>query len=137
MTLQEQNKNTVLRFNKEFLEQANLESFHQLVAPDFINRTAPTGTPNDTPGLIKFMEMFNKSFSDITVSIEHQIAEDDFVTTRKVIHATHIGEVMGIAATGKKVAINVIDIVRLRDGKYVELWGIRDMLSVVNYLKQA
>ncbi|HEY8972179.1 MAG TPA: ester cyclase [Puia sp.] len=55
------------------------------------------------------------------------MAEDDIVVTYKAFHAIHTGPLMGIAPSGQPVVITIIDIVRLRNGKYIEHWGIRDM----------
>jgi predicted ester cyclase len=38
---------------------------------------------------------------------------------------------MGIAPTGKKVTINVIDMIRLRDDKYAKHWGVRNLSEVI------
>jgi len=35
------------------------------------------------------------------------------------------GTLMGIPPTGEKVSINVIDIVRVRNGRYYEHWGVK------------
>lgn len=42
---------------------------------------------------------------------------------------------MGIEPTGKQIKIDVIDIVRLKDGKYFEHWGINTLQSVIAELK--
>jgi predicted ester cyclase len=68
------------------------------------------------------------------IDIHEQIGEGDLVATRKTIRAVHTGEIMGHAPTGKKVTINVIDIVRLKDGKYVEHWGRNDIMQVMQSL---
>ncbi len=68
--------------------------------------------------------------------IDDQIAEGDKVTTRKTISGKHTGTLFGVAATGKPVAIEVIDIVRVQDGRYVEHWGINTLPSVLAQLKQ-
>lgn len=65
------------------------------------------------------------------VVIHDQIADGDKVTTRKSFHAIHKGEFFGVPPTGKNVVMDVIDIIRLRDGKYVEHWGILDMQRVM------
>lgn len=128
----EQNKKTVRRFNKEFLEQGKLESFHELVSTDVINHSAPAGSSNGRDGMLYFLqEILRRGFPNMTVEILDQIAEDDKVTTRKVIRATHLGEFMGVPATTKEVIINVIDIIRLRDGKYIEHWGMSNLVDIV------
>jgi steroid delta-isomerase-like uncharacterized protein len=131
----EHNKKTVQRFNKEFIERGQLESFHELVAADVVNHSAPAGSSTGKDGMLYFLqEVLRKGFPDMKVEILDQVAEGDKVTTRKTIHATHLGEFMGMAASNKKVGINVIDIIRLRDGKYVEHWGMSNLADIIAQL---
>ena len=128
----EQNKKTVARFNKEFIEQGNMQSFNELVADDVINHSAPPGSSQGADGMIYFLQhVLKPGLPDLTVEILHQVAEGDSVTTRKIIRATHKGEWMGVAPTGKSIVINVIDIIRLKDGKYTEHWGISNLAEVI------
>jgi len=130
----EQNKDVVLRFNKEFLEDGNKEILKEIVADNFINHTAPANFPNDVSGLVQFVEMMRNAFPDLTIDIHEQIAENDLVATRKTIHGTYSGNIMGHVPTGKKVTMNVIDIVRIKDGKYVDHWGRNDIMQVIQSL---
>ena len=130
-TVIELNKAIVTRFNHEFIVKGNQEVFKSLVADDLINHSAPAGTPNGPDSMFYFIQhILRVGFPDISVVIHDQIAEADRVTTRKTFHATHTGEFMGIPASNKKVAIEVIDIIRLRDGKYVEHWGASNLAEV-------
>ena len=131
----EQNKKAVLRFNKEFIEEGNLGSFHELVATDVINHSAPPGSSQGPDGMLYFLQnILRKGFPDMKVEILDQIAEGDRVTTRKAIHATHLGEFMGVPASQKRVTINVIDIIRLRNGQYVEHWGISNLTDIISQI---
>ncbi|MEO8414904.1 MAG: ester cyclase [Ginsengibacter sp.] len=130
----EENKKVVIRFNKEFLERGNTEVLEQIVADDFTNHTAAGNFLNDVNGLIQFVEMLHKGFSDIRIDICEQVAESDLVATRKIIYARHTGEIMGHNTTGKTVEMNVMDMVRLRDGKYVDHWGRNDIMQVIQSL---
>jgi len=56
------------------------------------------------------------------------------VVTRKVFRGTHRGELMGIPPTGRTVAIDVIDVVRLEDGRTVEHWNVVDRLGLLHQL---
>ncbi|HRV96364.1 MAG TPA: ester cyclase [Anaerolineae bacterium] len=132
------NKAIVIRFNKEVIEQGNVETFNALVAEDFINHSAPPGAPKGPEGMIYFFtRILRPAFSDLKAEIYDQVAEGDKVTTRKAFYGIHTGELMGIPASNKKVVIEVIDIVRLRDGKYIEHWGINNMQSVMAQLAVA
>jgi steroid delta-isomerase-like uncharacterized protein len=131
----EQNKAIVTRFNKEVIEQGNMESFKQLVAEDMFNHAAPPGVPTGPEGMIYFFqEILKKGFPDLKVKILHQIAEGDCVTSRKEFHATHTGSFIGIPASDKKVVVEVIEIIKLRDGKYVEHWGISNLPEVMKLI---
>ncbi len=41
---------------------------------------------------------------------------------------------MGRLPTGKQVIFNVMDFVRLRDGKYVEHWGQNNIMQLIQQL---
>ena len=131
----EQNKQIVIRFNKEYVEQGNEHSFYELVSEDVVNHSAPPGTSKGSDGMIHFLQhVLRTGFPDLTVDILDQVAEGDIVTTRKAIHATHSGDFMGIPPTGKKVVINVIDMIRLKQGKYIEHWGMSNLAEVMAQL---
>jgi predicted ester cyclase len=120
----EQNKAIVVRFNKEFIEQGNENAFNELLSINVINHSAPAGMPNGKDSFHFFLnEVLRKGFPNLTVEIQEQIAERDLVTTRKKIRATHSGEIFGIPPSNKEVEINIIDIIRIQDGKYAEHWG--------------
>jgi predicted ester cyclase len=132
----EQNKAAVIRFNKLFIEQGNTEIFPELVANDLINHSAPAGA-NGPDSMIHFLHgILRAGFPDLTVHIHEQIAEGDLVTTRKEFQGTHKGEFMGIPASGRVVNIKVIDIVRLRNGQYVEHWGQSNLAEVLAALRK-
>jgi len=132
----EKNKEIVRRFNKEVIEQGNPDSFKQLMDKDFINRSAPV-TANGADGMWNtFSNILRPAFPDLTVEIYEQIAEDDKVVTRKAIIGTHKGKLFDILPTGQRIKIDVIDIVRVKDGKYVEHWGINTLQTVLSELKK-
>jgi steroid delta-isomerase-like uncharacterized protein len=131
----EKNKRIVILFNKEVIEQGNRASFMELVADDCINHAAVPGTPAGKEGMAYFLlQVLRTAFPDLKADIYEQVAENDLVTTRKSLHATHAGEFLGIPPTHKKVVIEVIDIIRLKDGKYAEHWGISNIPSVMAQL---
>jgi len=130
------NKAIVARFNQEVIEQGDVAAFHSLMDESFINRTAPPSTNNGPEGMPHtFNQILRPALPDLRVEIDDQVAEGDQVTTRKRVSGTRTGELLGIPATGWEVVIDVIDIVRLRDGKYVEHWGINNLPSILASLK--
>ena len=130
------NKAIVARFNREVIAGGDERAFREMIAPDFVNRTAPPGMPAGPEGMIMmFNQVLRPAFPDLTVEIHAQVAEGDLVTTRKTIRGTHRGEIFGIPATQRAVTIDVIDIVRVKDGRYAEHWGVNTLASVVAQLR--
>ena len=129
-------KAVVARFNKEVIEEGSEASFHALMSPEFVNRTAPPGMPPGPDGMLfMFNRVLRPAFPDLRVEIHDQIAEGGKVTTRKTIRGTHRGELMGIPPTNQAIAIEVIDIVRIHEGRYIEHWGINTLPTVLAQLR--
>lgn len=82
-----------------------------------------------------FNDILRPAMPDIHVTIRQQLSEGDLVTTRKTISGTQCGALLGIPATGRAVNIVVIDIVRVKDGKYLEHWGITSLPEVLSQLQ--
>ncbi len=59
------------------------------------------------------------------------LADGDKVVTYKTFHGTHEGEMMGIPGTGNQFAVDVMDIVRYRDGRVVEHWNVVDQIPLL------
>ena len=130
------NKATVTRFNKEVIEGGNTAAFSQIMASEFVNRSAPPGMPTGPEGMQYFFEqILRPALPDLAVDIHSQVAEGDWVTTRKTIRGTHRGPLMGLPATNKAVSIDVIDMIRLKDGRYVEHWGVTNLAEVLAQLQ--
>ncbi len=134
---EEANKEVVRRFNEEVIQNGRADIFAELMADKFVNRSVPPGAPTGPEGMWNtFQNILRPAISDLKVAIHDQVAEGDRVTTRKTISGIHTGPLMGVAATGRPIAIDVIDIVRVRDGKYAEHWGINTLTTVLTELRQ-
>ena len=130
------NKAVVRRFNEEVIGAGDAGAFKALVDPSFVNRSAPPGAPDGSESMWNtFQNILRPALAGLSVTIHDQIAEGDMVTTRKTITGTHTGALMGLAPTGRHVCIDVIDIVRVADGRYAEHWGINNLASVLAQLK--
>jgi predicted ester cyclase len=130
-------KAVVRQFNSEVIEGGSRAAFDRLVAPDFVNRSAPSGAPNGRESLWNtFQTILRPALAGLTVTIHDQLCEGDKVTTRKTIAGEHVGPLLGVEPSGKRVSIDVIDIVRIEDGRYAEHWGINNLFAVLAPWKQ-
>lgn len=130
-------KMVVRRFNKEVIAGGDRTAFEALIAPGFVNRSAPPGAPAGGESMCNtFQNVLRPALAGLAVTIHDQVEEGGKVTTRKTISGIHAGSLMGVEATGKPVSIDVIDIVRVEDGRYAEHWGINNLPSVLAELRQ-
>ncbi len=133
----EQNKQIVVRFNKECIENGKPESFEELLSDKVINHSAPAGMPNGRASFSFFLnDILRKGFPNLKVEILEQISEGDLVATRKKIRAIHSGEIFGISPSNKEVEINIIDIIRLQNGQYVEHWGQSNFDEIIKEISK-
>jgi len=98
-----------------------------MVAPDFMNHSAPEGMRDINATLAFFDNILRPAFPQIIVEIQDQIGESDRVTTRKILHSIHKGDFMGLKASGRNVAVKIIDIWRIVDAKLTDHWGMIDL----------
>jgi predicted ester cyclase len=79
-----------------------------------------------------FLGAFLNAFPEGHVTVDDMIAEGDRVVTKKTFAGTHTGEFMGSRRPGKRVELQYVDILRLRDGRIIEHWLSMDQLSFIN-----
>lgn len=130
-------KAVVARFNREVIQDGNRQSFEALIAPDFVNWTAPSDALRGAEAMwATFSSVLRPAIAGLQVRIHDQLRDGDKVVTRKTISGKHTGSLAGVEATGRDISIDVIDIVRVRDGRYVEHWGVNTLAAVVQQLRQ-
>jgi len=125
-----QNKALVSRFFKaqEDLSRskADLDALDKMLAPDFVGhyKRLPGQQP-DREGYKRALAELRATGSNTRYLIEDQVAEEDKVVTRLIVHTTHDrGELMGVAPTGRELAGKVILIHRIEGGKITEDRGL-------------
>jgi len=84
--------------------------------------------------LIQHAYFFNAAFPGYQVIPEDIIVENDKAVVRAVFKGTHKGELMGIAPTGKTVAVPCIVIYQVADGKISNNWYSLDRMALLEQL---
>lgn len=125
-------KSVVARFNQECIAEGRPEAYRALLAPSFRNHSAPPGASAGPEAMQAFFEqVLRPALGPLRVEIHDQLVDGDKVITRKTLRGRHVGPLFGIPASGREVGIQVIDIVRVEGGRYVEHWGQNDLATVL------
>ena len=127
MSTSETNK-TIVRETFENASAGNFDALTGLVSASYVLHPEEVQGPD---GLAELISGYRASLSGLTVTIEHQFTEGDYVATRGTVRGRHDGELMGAAATGRDVEFTVLTISRCRDGKIEEEWELIDTLSLL------
>jgi steroid delta-isomerase-like uncharacterized protein len=123
------NKAVVRRFIEEVQNNRDWQAYDELNATDFVNLSAPPGVPADREGGKLYLQAFAAAYPDLHIEVDEMVAEGDLVVTKKTMTGTNAGEFAGMPATGRRVSLQYVDFLRLRDGQIVEHWLCLDQLS--------
>ncbi len=118
----------------EAVNSGDLDTAMELVADDFVDHEEFAGMPSNRDGVRQFFELFRSAFPDLRMNAHQIVCEDDLVAVRGSMTGTHQGEFMGMQATGRRMEIQAMDLVRVRDGQAVEHWGLTDAMTMMQQL---
>ena len=132
--VEEQNKALALK-SMEAWGKGDFEAYKALLAPDF-SFYYPSNSPNpmSQEDVIEFAKMYRKAIADISWSMEELVGTEGKVIFRFIERGTHVGEFMGIPATGNKYETSGIGITSIENGKIVEFREEFDMLGMMMQL---
>jgi steroid delta-isomerase-like uncharacterized protein len=117
------------------LQRRELETAEEIYAPDYVGHDP--SNPQDVRGLEAAKQAaadYRRAFPDLRVTVEDLIAEGDKVAARLRFRGTHLGEMDGIAPTGKRVECTGIVISRIEGGRIAEDWANFDDLGMMRQL---
>jgi steroid delta-isomerase-like uncharacterized protein len=136
-TMTAQSRQELIGLNRRFtdmFESGDVSRVDELVAADFVDHNPAPGTTPDRQGLKDWIKDVRAGFSNLRFKVEDEMVEGDKLIVRSKMSGTHSGPYLGMPASNKAFTIDAIDIVRVRDGKAVEHWGVFDALTMLQQL---
>ena len=116
------------------LNAKDADAIGQIMSANFIDHDLPPGQEPGIEGMLSMMRGFFAAFPDLKVTINQLIAEGDLVAATMTTEGTQTGEFMGMPASGKKISMTEMHMVRVVDGKAVEHWGVADAMGMMQQL---
>ena len=126
-------KNLLRRFY-DGVSSGDLSVIDDLLADDMIEHERFPGIEPNKEGVKQIFAVYRSAFPDFRIEAHEMLTEGDLVCARITSTGTHQGEFMGMPATGKRIEVDSIDIVRFRDGRATEHWGITDVMTMMQQL---
>jgi predicted ester cyclase len=117
------------RFIHEAFTEGRLEVCDELVAQDMVEHQR--GLRPGPEGAKETVRRLHEWFSDFELRIDDAVASGDSVWIRCTASGRNTGRVFGRPPTGLPMSITVFDVLRWRDGKLVEHWGVPDQLALL------
>ncbi|HUG31472.1 MAG TPA: ester cyclase [Acidimicrobiia bacterium] len=130
----EENKQLLERYVAEVWDNGNLEALKDFLAPDYRRHVSPTLPPLDLDEQTQRLAGFRSAFPDIELTVEEVLAEGDRIAFRSTITGTHRGELAGLPPTGRQIAVGLVDVIRVEDGRFAEQWGGPNMADLFRQL---
>ncbi len=116
------------------IDSGNLERVRELAADDLALHVLGVPQALSRDGLLEAIKSFYVAFPDNTHVIEQTLAADDRVAVVITQHATSKGPYEGAPATGQRVTIPAIHILRFSKGQIGEWWALEDNLGLMQQL---
>lgn len=125
----DENKRLVRRYYEEVVTTGAIEEVPRFVSPDYVEVHDNKRYAIGIEGAKEHILGVRRTYPDLVLTAEQQIAEGEWVVTRITMRGTHSGEWQGIAPTGKSLEVTAVNIDRVVNGRIVEHGGAANLLG--------
>jgi steroid delta-isomerase-like uncharacterized protein len=122
------------RWTEEALDSHNLDLLDDFVAENLIHHAGIFADEIGREALKKDLTALITAFPDIRFTADVIVADDDGAAVRWTGRGTHLGELQGLAPTGKPVVFTGINVYHIECGQIVEGWSEPDSLGLLQQL---
>jgi predicted ester cyclase len=124
-----ENKAIAHRWTEEIWNQGSMAAIDEIVAAEIVQHIPPLADLQGIDALKQFLVAHRATFPDGRFTEDDLIEEGDKVAFRWTFRATHMGEYLGVAATGLPTDITGTTTLRIAQGKVAEHWTHFDALG--------
>ncbi len=132
MSIQQRNTEFLKALTADFWNTHNIGAFDKYFDADFVMHDADGDKSRDE--FQQLCQAYFSAFPDIQIVAEGWVAEGDKVTKIWTAHSTHLGDFMGIPASGNRMEVKGIEVYRVANGKVAEIWASMDVLGMMQQM---
>lgn len=107
----------------------DVSRLHEIIATDFVDHSYPDFCGPD--GVAAGIRIVHAGLSDVQIDLEFCVCDAESVAFLVRAAGTHTGDLAGRTATGNRIVWKLADFVRLKDGKFAELWNVADNVALL------
>jgi predicted ester cyclase len=111
----------------------DLDGYMSAYAPDVVLHGYPEGV-QDVDSLRGLYGQLLSALDGALIDLEEVIEQGDILAARFTLGGRHVGELLGVAATGREITIRGATFMRFRDGRIAERWQHADDLGLLKQL---
>lgn len=105
-----------------------------LYHPDATFHGFPPDFPADRDGISEFFRALRAGIPDATIAAQDLLTDQDRVAVRFTLTGTHTGELFGVPASGTRVEVDGITILRFRDDRVDVRWNRLDDIAFLSQI---
>jgi predicted ester cyclase len=125
----EKNKAIIRRYYEEFVNTGKVDGIEEFISQDYTEVHDGQRRQIGIEGPKRHIIGVRRTYPDLHLSIDQQIAEGEWVATCITARGTHLGSWMGIKPTNKPVAFTGVNVDRVVGGRIVEHGGAANVLG--------
>ena len=120
---------------RAFSEQAP-DLVDAVLAPGWDDIPLAPGQASGPAGIKPIIRSIAAAFPDVHITVHDMVQEPGKIAVRAEISGTHLGELFGIAPTGKKVSFRLHEFHTLVNGLVTTTWHMEDWFGLFLQLGQ-
>lgn len=127
----DQNKLVVRRYIEEVVNTGNVDRIAEFISAEYVEAYRGVRSPVGLDGAREHVLGVRRTYPDLHLTIDRQIAEGEWVVTQVTAKGTHMGSWLGMRPTGKAVEIAAVNVDRVVGGRIVEHGGAANLLEAL------
>lgn len=127
----EDNKQLVRRLIEEVINTGAVDRMADFVSPDCVETDGKVRVVSGVAGMAAHVTAVRAVWEGLTLTVDRQIAEGEWVATQVTARGIHRGAWLGIRPTGRPAVMTGVNVDRVVDGRIVEHGGAANMLDAL------
>ena len=116
------------------MDNRRFDEMRAMLHPEHLFHLPMAPEPLDLDAHMEMNMKLQGSLTDFDRRVHDRFAADDKVVSRMTLRMKHVKEFNGVAPSGEYIALEIIHIMRIKDGLNIEEWDAMDSIPFLKTL---